>query len=300
MNVSVKTKGTCLRTVRLQAVYVMLLAVGGVGTLLLSSCARNPTSGFRFAVLGDSRGSEKVFPAIVDSLNRIHPAFAVHLGDLIHGYTDDLSIVKKQWHVVDRQLSDLRIPLFVAPGNHDTYTGKATADPRLVEFLRQRFGDWPRSIERSGALFLFLDSSRPGEEQMIGPSQLAWLHRELERWGSSKGPAFLFVHHPLVSPMGRSIKNADEVLALLKGSSARIVFCSHDHMYHKSILPSGIQQYITGGAGASLRGLPAERGGFFHFLVATLDNRGKPAVAVHRLEAVSESMQPWPPRDYGH
>ena len=284
----------------LRDVCATLLAMAMVGMLLFSPCTRTKTDGLRFAVLGDSRGSEKVFPAIVDSLNRIHPALIVHLGDLIHGYTDDLGIIKKQWTIVDRQLSDLRIPFFVVPGNHDTYTGKATADSRLVEFLHQRFGDWPRSMERSGALFLFLDSSRPGEEQVIGPSQLAWLDRELERWGSNNGPAFLFLHHPLISPTGRSLVNADEVLALLEGSAVKAVFCSHDHMYHRSVLPSGIRQYITGGAGASLRGLKPEQGGFYHFLIVTLGDNGQADVVVHPLDAVSESEEPWPPVDYRH
>jgi 3',5'-cyclic AMP phosphodiesterase CpdA len=270
-----------------------------LAVLLQVACSRSETIGLRFAVIGDSRGSKAVFPAIIDSLNRISPALVVHLGDLIHGYTDDLAIIKKQWRLVDRQLSGLGVPFFVTPGNHDTYAGKAHADPRLVAFLHQRFGQWPFCLEHSGALFLFLNSSRPGEEQEIGPTQLEWLDREIRRWGADRGPAFLFVHHPLSSPSGRSIVNADQVLEILKGSAVKTIFCSHDHMYHRAVLPSGSLQFITGGGGASLRGLPPERGGFFHFLTVLVDRNYHVTVNVHHLDGIVEPAQSWPPVEYG-
>ncbi len=274
---------------------VGLLIVLGV---LRTSQEEDLSTILTFAVVGDSRGSTTVFPAIIDSINRIHPEFVVHLGDLIHGYTSDLSKIKKQWERVDRQLSSLQAPLFLAPGNHDTYTEKSVADSRLVAFLRQRFEGCPFSIERSGALFLFVNSSLPGDEGRLGADQMRWLRDQLQLWPPGRGPAFLFLHHPLVSPSGRTLKNARAVLHLLKGTAVKHVFCSHDHLFREIPLPHDIVEFISGGGGAPLRGLPAREGGFYHFLIVKLMDNGSVSTQIHRLEELVESEQTWPPRDY--
>jgi len=94
------------------------------------------------------------------------------------------------------------------------------------------------------------------------------------------------------------LKNARDVLCLLEGSAVKHVFCSHDHMFRKMFLRHGIVEFISGGGGAPLRGLPAQEGGFYHFMTVKLMADGSVVTRVHRLEGANESEQTWPPRDY--
>ncbi len=115
----------------------------------------------------------------------------------------------------------------------------------------------------------------------IGPDQIQWLTAELA--ANKATHTFVFMHHP-IKPMkassGLNKENANALVSLFaKYSNISYVMASHEHLYYNAqtgdmspppnrTAPSQDPPYylISGGAGA-----PLDDGGFYHYLVVTVD-----------------------------
>ncbi len=81
----------------------------------------NDPSNFQFAIVSDRNGGNRpgVFEKGVEKLNLMMPEFVMCVGDLIAGYTTDTALIAKQWDEVNQIISNLKVPFFYLPGNHD-------------------------------------------------------------------------------------------------------------------------------------------------------------------------------------
>jgi 3',5'-cyclic AMP phosphodiesterase CpdA len=121
--------------------------------------------------------------------------------------------------------------------------------------------------------FFALDSTYLDREQ------LAWLDAEL-----AASPAewkIVFLHHPIYTS-GRyrasALLNRGALESIFTRHNVSVVFSGHEHIYQRSTLQSGIQYFISGGAG-SLRpgdGTPAPYiartySGNYHFMLVEIE-----------------------------
>jgi 3',5'-cyclic AMP phosphodiesterase CpdA len=114
-------------------------------------------SWFTFALIGDRTGGARpgVFERGLACTDLLAPTFAIQLGDLIEGYTDDEQEIADQWSEIDRMLAALRTPLFLVPGNHDIST------PVMADAWEQRFGRRSYHFRVDDVLFLVVDTQDP-------------------------------------------------------------------------------------------------------------------------------------------
>ena len=112
---------------------------------------------FAFVLLSDRTGGARpgVFERGVEVTNLLGPAFAVHIGDGIEGYTTDPEELGRQWAEFDAITARLEVPLFRVPGNHDV-----SNEPMRTEWVR-RHGRLHHHFVHDDVLFLVLDTSDP-------------------------------------------------------------------------------------------------------------------------------------------
>ncbi|MFH1568161.1 MAG: metallophosphoesterase, partial [Gemmatimonadota bacterium] len=237
--------------------------------------AAEPGATYHFAVVADRTGDHRagVFASAMDQLNLLQPAFAVSVGDLIEGYTEDEEQIRLAWEEVLGMVGRLEMPFFFLPGNHDL------GNDALAAAWRQRFGRTYYHFVYGKALFLCLDaedgaSGRIGERQREDVAAMLAAHPEV-------GWTFVFLHEPLWKYPEEAGWPAVEALL---GNRPHTVFAGHWHGYLKEVR-DGHEYYTlaTTGAASALTG-PAY-GQFDQIAWVTVTAEG-PRVANLRLEGV--------------
>src|SRR5689334_5455531 len=81
----------------------------------------NDPRSFQFAIVTDRTGGhrEGVFESAMPKLNLLQPEFVMSVGDMIEGYTEDRHELARQWTEFMGFTSQLNMPFFYVPGNHD-------------------------------------------------------------------------------------------------------------------------------------------------------------------------------------
>ena len=91
--------------------------------LFIAITIRAGASGQKFIVWGDSQFHHpETFERIVEETELLKPAFVVHVGDMIHGYTYDQEVARREWKRFKKQIEPLSAPFYSTPGNHDVTT----------------------------------------------------------------------------------------------------------------------------------------------------------------------------------
>ena len=151
---------------------------------------------FTFAIIGDKTGGGydkwHVFDRAIDEINVLKPDFAIMVGDLIQGYTDDKAQVEAEWKEFWQHQSDLIIPFLPLPGNHDI------TNPMMYDYWQKHLGRTYSAFTYKDCLFLLLNTeekhSQPeGSEgwtgTWFGDAQVAYITDEL---GTAQGcPPYL-------------------------------------------------------------------------------------------------------------
>jgi len=240
-----------------------------IGKLDDSACE----NGFSFAVMGDSHSSTTVFPAIIEQLKEIRPAFAFTVGD----FTNNGLVEEYQLFV--NQINSAGIPWFVVPGNHEYRDPSGHTSLSGQKRYKKVFGTSDFFFDYCGWRFIGLDVVA---YDTLLPAQLKKLDSALE----GRGPrSAVFMHYPPAIiehwEEGIFVSSAKSFMRILEQRSARFFFSGHIHVFDtKTIGPT--TYIITGGAGGtpdSDRG-PAnlyspESGAFRHFIL--VDVRGAEA-----------------------
>jgi hypothetical protein len=245
------------------------------GTLVLP----NRATSVKFAVIGDSgRGSppqHEIAAQMVAFRQDFPYAFVLMLGDNIYEGPASRDDYRRKFEEPYRRLLDTGVKFYAVLGNHD--------DPReviypLFNMDGERYYSFSPPEDLLAKLatrveFFALDSTN------LDRTQLRWLDERLAK--SNATWKISFFHHPLYTS-GRYRRWASGFRVLLEpllvSHDVDAVFSGHEHIYQRSELQSGIQYFVSGGAG-SLRpgdGTPAPDiartyDGDYHFMLIEID-----------------------------
>ncbi|TXF86302.1 hypothetical protein FUA23_19480 [Neolewinella aurantiaca] len=238
-----------------------------------------PDGQFQFAIVTDRTGGLRpgIFSEAVDKLNLLRPPFVMSVGDLITGYTRDLTELNRQWDEFDAMVNRLEMPFFYVPGNHDITN--AVMDSLWTERLGPKY----YHFVYQDVLFLCLNSEdqyRGAGKGTISDQQYDYIEKVLAdnddvRW------TFVFLHQPLWDQ-----ENAErwaDVETLLSNREHN-VFAGHVHHYQKFQRNNGRYYTLaTTGGGSGLRG--PRLGEFDHVSWVTMTADG-PVMANIALDGI--------------
>jgi 3',5'-cyclic AMP phosphodiesterase CpdA len=252
---------------------------------------RNPVSHFRlnndpadfqFAIVSDRTGGHRarIFSRAVEKLNLLQPEFVISVGDLIEGYTTDTDRLGREWREFQSYVSQLRMPFFYVPGNHDL------ANPTEQTLWKEKFGRRYYDFVFRNVLFLVLCSEdftgKEKDEGAISAEQQAFVQKSLEahrdvRW------TLVFLHKPMWVYPEVAKSGWLEVEKLLAGRPYT-VFAGHIHRYQRFVR-NGQRYYqlATTGGGSRMRGI--DYGEFDHLVWVTMKKDG-PVLANVLLDGV--------------
>ena len=232
--------------------------------LLLSAAIAAAAAGnrFTFAILGDRTGEAQpgIFEQIWKETAAEKPAFVITTGDSIEGLDD--AAAERQWRAVERVWTPYRIPLYLAPGNHDVWSA-------LSEQIYLRHAGRPLcySFDHEGAHFTVLDNSRSDE---LPPEDLAFLEKDLKAHAAAP-VKFVFSHRPSWI-VHVALRNPDFPLQrLARQYGVQYVVAGHVHQMLRLEL-EGVTYISMPSSGGHLRLTRAyEDGWFFGHARVTVD-----------------------------
>lgn len=258
----------------------------------------NKSENFQFVVVTDRTGGNRpgVFEQGMEKVNLLQPEFVMSVGDLIQGYTEDLTQLTNEWEEFDQFVDGLEMPFFYVAGNHDI-TNKVMED-----LWRERYGRTYYHFVYRNVLFLCLNSEEATPDQKnpgryntgdfyLSEAQRTYVQETLKN-NSSVRWTFVFWHKPVwlyeewddpkrleeVSSSGWP-----EVESLLK-ERKHTVFAGHIHRYvHRQRNNNDYITLATTGGGSALAG--PIFGQFDHVLWVTMTDQG-PIMANLMLDGI--------------
>ena len=133
--------------------------------------------------------SDSLMAMAVQAVNAIKPEFAVVTGDLVDNVDDPL-----QNAIFEKRMSELEVPYYLLPGNHD-YKKQWTKEIR-DGYVALRGND-RFSFIKNGCAFIGIDSNCIKEKaEEAENEQLEWLKGELKKARKAKY-TFIFLHCPI-------------------------------------------------------------------------------------------------------
>jgi 3',5'-cyclic AMP phosphodiesterase CpdA len=180
--------------------------------------------------VGKSR-AENLRRCVAD-INRQGVDAVIHTGDSVqHGTAEEYAHLREI-------LAELKMPLFITPGNRDSQAALRAAFndfsylPRNGDLLHYVVEDYPVRL-------IALDSVAAGERKgVFRPQQLAWLEEALARKRDRR--TILFIHHPPfdISPHYldgyRRREDAENLAGLVsRHPEVEQLLCGHVHCFHR-------------------------------------------------------------------
>jgi len=235
-----------------------------------------------FAVFGDSRNSQVVFPRLLQEVEEDPQiAFAIHLGDMVQdGYRQEYSLFFGQIR------QNLRKPLLTVVGNHELHKKN-----RIV--YEEIFGPAYYSFQVGENYFIAVDDA---QKDSLHDRQLRWLEQELKKAQAFKR-RLVFMHTPLFDPRGGKrhqammAANGQRLAELCQKYRVTHVFAGHIHGYFAGAW-DGVPFTVTGGAGAEIK-KPDPQHYFFHYVKVSLQG-DEVRVEVKRLPVTEPEGGPHP------
>jgi 3',5'-cyclic-AMP phosphodiesterase len=197
------------------------------------------SQGFDFVVMGDNRDGADVFNRLFKLARTFNPLFIIHTGDLVN--EGQIS----EYENYQRQIASGDVPILHLPGNHDVRYGS--------ENYRKYIGDLNWVFDLGGFRFIGLDNATG----KFTEETVAFARENL----TSKKICLVAFHRP--PAIGRWAVHAmaddknggrgGEVMNLIKGAKAPMVFMGHIHLYDEMDM-AGTKYIISAGGGAKLYG----------------------------------------------
>jgi len=264
-----------------------LLALLGILIMTTSLAAEDDlgSNPIRFAVIGDRTGShvEGIYGQVVTEIARLRPEFAITVGDMIEGYTNDTAQMVAEWTEYLALLEPLDVPVYFTPGNHDiTYDG-------MLPMYRRFIGKPYRSFNHRGLHVVVLDNSRWDVIAEFPAEQIAWLIEDLKQHADAQYTA-VFFHQPY---WYRTIADnkPDTLHNIFRTYGVDAVFTGHFHRYFTGEY-DGIKYTCIGSSGGGADASPS--GLLYHFAWVTVDTAG-----LHIAPIKMSAVLPWEEQTVG-
>ena len=259
-------------------------ALGGAAVAVcLALCAAAPDYP-HFVLLGDRTGEAQpgVYERLWRELAATQPAFVLSVGDTIQGLKD--ATAETEWQEAMRILDRYRrIPLYLAPGNHDIWS---EASKRL---FRQYAGRAPHySFDSGGAHVVVLDNSR---SDAWPAGELAWLEGDLRQHAAAP-VKFVVSHRPawlLDAALGST---SGPLHAIAKRYGVCCVVAGHVHQLIHAEL-EGVTYLSLPSAGGQLRLSGKYEEGWFFGWTGVEVRGGEVVFQVHALDGATTPLSAW-------
>lgn len=179
---------------------------------------------------------------VVDEINRLAPAFVVHLGDIVHPVpaVPSYAVAAERFHEL---FAALRCPLHLVPGNHDVgdkpsaWMPAATIAEPFLALYRRHFGKDYFSFDHQGCHFVVINCQLLNSGLADEAAHRAWLEQDLAANAGKR--IFLFTHYPpfILEPSEPAhYDNIEEpgrawLLELIARHRVEAVFAGHVHNY---------------------------------------------------------------------
>jgi len=252
-------------------------AIEGISanTLMLPD---SPTS-VKFAVIGDSGRGTRPQREVADQMVRYRSEFefpfTIMLGDNLYEGAATPDDYRRKFEEPYQTLLEDGVEFYAVLGNHD--------DPLQVNYERfnmkgRRYYSFspPGNVLTGIATsveFFAIDSTYLDREQM------AWLDEKLA--ASTADWKVCFLHHPMYTS-GRyrlaSLAQRATLESMFVRHNVNVVFSGHEHIYQRSTLQSGIQYFVSGGAGSLRSGdgvltsyIARTFSGDYHFMLVEIE-----------------------------
>jgi len=192
---------------------------------------KGESGNFNFVVINDIHFINEKCAAFLDRvLKQIKggpaPEFALVAGDLSHHGTE------QEFGAVKEILAQLRIPIFVLPGNHDyaTQTDRKQYEQVYPKQLNYMF-------EHKGWQFVGFDSTEGlrAANTKIQSEPVDFLKRTASKISKTQ-PTVLFTHFPLGEKVDKRPLNAEVALELFKEHNLQATFGGHHHGFTERTL----------------------------------------------------------------
>ncbi len=199
----------------------------------------------KVAIFGDSKKGTKVLEHIIKDAKRNGCKMAFHLGDIIPYY--DKNFYKYFYSEFVDMIKDYHIPIFLIPGDHDTFDKNGNYK---IAYFEKFFGDENFILKIKKTIFLCLNNSKSKiNKKFIDKIKNNLTPKELNK--------FIFYHIPTQDfrkGHHHCLKNKNLINYLenfIVKNNFKAVFSSHIHFYGKYYIKQ-IPCYISGEAGAYL------------------------------------------------
>jgi 3',5'-cyclic-AMP phosphodiesterase len=245
---------------------------------------------FRFAILGDRTGEARagVYEQVWREAAAEDLAFVIGVGDTIQGLND--ATAENEWLEVERMLAAYRrIPLYLAPGNHDIWSEKSE------RWFRQYARRAPHySFDYAGAHFTILDNSRSDQ---LAAEEIAFLESDL-RAHAGQPLKFVVSHRPswlLDAALGNTRFPLHQ-LALKYG--VRYVVAGHVHQ-RMHVELEGVAYLSVASSGGHLRLTGKYEDGWFFGWTRVAVQGADVVMQVRELKAPHGQGRVTSPKDWG-
>ena len=233
--------------------------VSGFLTFLLFLSLVAPSLAYSFAVFGDNQGNYPVLKAMIAKIKQEKGLdFIVSVGDVVP-YGEEAHYIKYK-----KLIGELSLPLYQTIGNHDAVGGG-------WKIFEKYFGPRYYTFDYQGDRFIVLDNSL---SQSFDSVQFSWLKEQLAKPGA--GHKFVIMHKPVFDPselykdhIMSSRAVTEELIRLFTKYKVDYVLAGHIHGYARSER-NGVTYIVSAGAGGPLY-LPPQFGGFFNYVIITVD-----------------------------
>jgi Icc-related predicted phosphoesterase len=196
--------------------------------------AADPQFGFMTGNPRDFAHETINFEYVIESVNRIKPAFLIICGDLIHD-TGDAGQVAEYKRIIAKL--NPAIPLYTVSGNHDLSNTPTAA---TLAAYRKEIGQDYYSFRHQDLYGIVLNSTIISDSSQVPEEtakQLAWLKEELAKAKASGARSIMiFQHHPyfVTAPddnntMAIPREKRKEYLDLFKEYGVTHIFAGHLH-----------------------------------------------------------------------
>ena len=247
-----------------QKVSLVLFVTLIIGCIMQVEAQENECP-IRFAVIGDRTGGHTpgIYGQIVKEIERLKPDFVMTVGDMIEGYTEDTTVVNKEWKEYKSLLTPLTAPIYFTPGNHDIW------DDTSLELYENHIGKPYYSFDIKNLHFIILDNSRWESSEELSEKQINWLISDLKKHKKA-AYTFVFYHKPFWYETTAE-NESDTLHSLLRNFGVDAVFTGHYHIYFSG----EYDEIIYTGVGSSGGGCdPGPTGLEYHFAWVTVDKKG--------------------------